>query len=220
MGHRPHAWPRWRPAELLRAADGAQYQAKRSGGDCVRFAAAPVTGVQEPGRGPRGRDRTPRLTGLLDDALAWLDGDGRDAPVEQRVQAVAELAAEALGAANWAVTVADGEDLRALAQTDRRVAPDVRVVRAAESWSLAEYPATREVLRRGGAFHVRTDDPDADAAERALLARIGRTQLLAAAAGGHLVELHGDEATPPMAWAVGPVRLLVREAATSAAPSA
>ena len=202
----------WRPAALLRAADGAQYQAKRGGGDCVRTAAAPVTGLREPARGHRTRDRAPRVAGLMDEALAWLDGDGRAAPVARRMQGVAELAAAALGAANWAVSIAVGDQLHTLAQTDRRLAPDVRVVRAADSWSLADYPATRDVLRRGGGFHVRSDDPAADAAERALLVGIGETQLLAAAAGGHLVELHGDAATPPMGWALSPFRLLVREA--------
>ena len=197
---------------MLRAADGAQYQAKRSGGDCVRTAAAPVTGPPEPGRGHRGRDQAPRVTGLMDDALAWLDGDGRAAPVAQRMQGVAELAAEALGAANWAVSRASGDALRTLAQTDRRLAPDVRVVRAADTWSLADYPATRDVLRRGGGLHVHTDDSAADPAERALLDRVGRSQLLAAAAAGHLVELHGDAATPRMGWALSPFRLLVREA--------
>ncbi len=161
----------WRPAALLRAADGAQYQAKRSGGDCVRTAAAPVTGPPEPGRGHRGRDQAPRVTGLMDDALAWLDGDGRAAPVAQRMQGVAELAAEALGAANWAVSRASGDALRTLAQTDRRLAPDVRVVRAADTWSLADYPATRDVLRarrraarahgrlRGGSRRARAAGP-------------------------------------------------------------
>ena len=100
------------------------------------------------------------------------------------------------------------------------VAPDVRVVRQGDIWSLADYPATGAVLERGGAFHVHAGDAAADPAERALLGRFGLSQLLAAAAGGHLLELHGDAATPPMAWALATVRLLVREAASPAGPSA
>ena len=224
------AEPAWRPAALLRAADGAQYQAKRSGGDCVRTAAAPVTALPAPRPGPRVRERLAPGTQLTEQALAWLDGDGRDAPVPRRVQAVAEFAAEALDAARWAVAEATGDALRTLAQTDRRVAPDVRVVRQKEgqslfrfggdTWSLADYSATAAVLERGGAFHLYADDAAADPDERALLGRFGLAQLLAAAAGGHLVELYGDAATPPMAWALATVRLLVREAASPAGPSA
>jgi hypothetical protein len=118
--------------------------------------------------------------------------------------------------------VATGNVLSTLAQTDRRLAPDVRVMPHQDEWTLADYPATAALLRRGGAFHVDAENAKADAAERALLQRFGRTQVLSAAAGVHLLELYGDEATPPMAWAVPVLRLLVREAVaapTTAAPS-
>ena len=89
-----------------------------------------------------------------------------------------------------------------------------------EEFRLADYPATLVIVRDGGAFHIDAEDPEADAAERALLSRRARTQVLAAGAAGHLVELYGDGATLPMGWAAAPLRLLVREAVSPAAPSA
>ena len=203
----------WRPAALLRAADGAQYQAKRGGGDCVRTAAAPVTGLREPARGHRTRDQAPRVAGLMEEALAWLDGDGRAAPVAQRMQGVAELAAAALGAANWAVSIAVRRPA-AHARADRPPAR-ARRPRASARPTRGRWPTTPPRATCSGAAAASTcaaTTPTADAAERALLVGIGKTQLLAAAAAGHLVELHGDAATPPMDWALSPFRLLVREA--------
>ena len=210
----------WRPAALLRAADVAQYQAKRSGGDCVRAAAAPVASAPERPRSLRTREREGRAGGLLDAVLGWLDGHARALPAARRVQGVAELAADALDASAWSVSAVgdDGETLRTVAHTDRRVAPDVRVVRQREAFRLADYPATRAAVR-GGGFHVHVRDAGADAAEAGLLRRARRTQVLAGGASGRLVELFGDDATPPMGWASAPLRLLVREA-TTAAPSA
>ena len=90
-------------------------------------------------------------------------------------------------------------------------------MRLAAAYRLADYPRTAAVLARGGAFHVETGDPAADPAEVALLHILGRTQVLAAGAGGFLVELYGDAGTPPMDWAANPVRLLVRAAVSEAA---
>ena len=173
------------------------------------------------GRGRCARaSRRRRAGGLLDEVLGWLDGDARALPAARRVQGVAELAADALDASAWSVSAVgdDGETLRTVAHTDRRVAPDVRVVRQREAFHLADYPATRSAVR-GGGFHVHVRDADADSAEAVLLRRARRTQVLAGGASGRLVELFGDDATPPMGWASAPLRLLVREA-TTAAPSA
>jgi len=213
--------PGWKPAQLLRAADVAQYQAKRSGGDCVHAAAAPAAGMSgKRHRAPSARDRGRAAESLQDATLAWLDGDAQGWSAARRVQGVAEFAADALDAASWSVSElsADGEAVCTVAHTDRRLGPDVRVVHQGEAFRLADYPRTRAVIG-GGAFHVDADEPGGDAAEAALLRRWGRTQLLAAGAGGQLVELFGDGATQPMAWAATVLRLLVREA-TSAAPSA
>jgi diguanylate cyclase (GGDEF)-like protein len=210
----------WKPAALLRAADVAQYQAKRSGGDCVRTAAAPVAAMPARSSALRTRERAGRYGGLLDGILGWLDGDARAWSPLRRVEGVAELAADALDASSWSVSAlsADGDTVRTMAHTDRRLGPDVRVVRQREAYRLGDYPLTRSAIA-GGAFHVNVDDPGADSSEAELLHRAGRAQLVAAGAGGQLVELFGDAATPSMAWAAAPLRLLVREA-TSAEPSA
>ena len=204
----------WRPAHLLRAADVAQYEAKRSGGDRVHAAVAPIAPVNLDRRTPRTRDQAARGGRLAESALAWLDGEGVSAPAARRVQAVAELAAEELDAASWSVSAAtdDGEDVETIARTDRRVGADVRVVRLGAAYRLADYPRTAAVLARGGAFHVETGDPAADPAEVALLHTLGRTQVLVAGAGGFLVELYGDTGTPPLGWAATALRLLLREA--------
>ena len=211
----------WKPADLLRAADVAQYQAKRSGGDRVHTAAAPVAGMGGARRpASRTRDRSRAAERLQDAALAWLDGEARGCPPGRRVQGVAEFAADALDAAAWSVSriSADGATVTTVAHTDRRLGAGVRVVRQRAAYHLADYPLTHAVLV-GGAFHVDAADPAADPAEAELLQRAGRTQLLAAGAAGELVELFGDAATEPMDWAANVLRLLVREA-TSAAPSA
>jgi diguanylate cyclase (GGDEF)-like protein len=205
--------PDWRPAALLRAADVAQYQAKRSGGDSVRAAAAPVATMPSRPAGLRTREQGGRAGGLLDGVLAWLDGEARGWSASRRTEGVAELVAEALDAASWSVSVlsADGGSVRTVAHTDRRLGPDVRVVRQRDVYALRDYPATRAAIA-GGAFHVHVDDRSADPAETEILRSAGRAQLLAAGAAGQLVELYGDAATPSLAWAAAPLRLLVREA--------
>ena len=212
----------WKPAALLRAADVAQYRAKRSGGGCLRTAAAPVAGPLARRPAERTRDRGSLAARLVDSALEWLDGPGRRAPAATRVQAVAEFAAEALDASSWSVSEerSDAGTVRTTAHTDRRLGAGARVVDQHEAFVLAAYPETLAIVRDGGVFHIDVEDSAADAAERKLLAERGRAQLLAAGAAGHLVELFGDDATLPMGWAAGPLRLLVREAASSAAPSA
>ena len=137
----------------------------------------------------------------------------------RRVQALAELAAEALDAASWSVSAVtpDGSQVETVARTDRRVGPGVRVVRLGAAYPLADYPGTAAIVQRGDSFYVSVDDPAADPAEAALLRELARAQLVAAGAGGFLVELYGDVGTPPMDWAVNPVRLLVRAAVSEAA---
>jgi hypothetical protein len=158
---------------------------------------------------------------LVEAAIAWLDGEGRDMPATRRLEAVAELASEALDAASWSVSevTPDGRSLHTVAHIDRRVGPGVRIVRQRDSYPLDSFPRTRRALRAGDAFHVDAADPGQEVAIGALLREAGRAQLLAGAAENRLVELFGDAWTPPMDWAASLLRLLVREA-TSAAPSA
>jgi diguanylate cyclase (GGDEF)-like protein len=197
----------WKPAELLRAADVAQYDAKSSGGACLRTAAPATLSGGPPPRPPaRARDSAPLAGGLVLTALAWLDGLGQHAPAPRRMQRVAELGAEALDAAAWAVSAGGGDTLMTVARAERRGEP---VAGGGDASPLEGHAAATAVLRRGGAFHADRTDP----AERALLDGCGAAQVLAAGAAGHLVELYGDERTLPMGWAAPTLRLLMREAA-------
>jgi len=211
----------WKPAALLRAADMAQYEAKRHGGNCLRTAADSITAPSQRRPAARTRDRARLAARIVDAALGWLDGPGRDASAARRVQAVAEIAAGALDASSWSVSEMsrDAGTVSTITYADRRLGAG-SVVDADETFLLADYPETLVVVRDGGGFHLDAEDPEADAAERMLLARSGRTQLLAAGASGQLVELYGDGATPPMGWATASLRLLVREAVSLAEPSA
>jgi len=125
-----------------------------------------------------------------------------------------------LDASSWSVSEMspDAGTVRTTTHADRRLGAD-SVVDAHETFLLADYPETLVTVRDGGAFHLDAEDPEADVAERLLLARSGRTQLLAAGASGQLVELYGDGATLPMGWAAAPLRLLVREAVSTAGPA-
>ena len=149
------------------------------------------------------------------------EGPGRDASAAKRAQAVAEIAAGALDASSWSVSEMspDAGTVRSVTHADRRLGAG-SVVDAHETFLLADYPQTLVIARDGGAFHLDSEDPEADVAERMLHARSGHTQLLAAGASGQLVELYGDGATLPMGWAAASPRLLVREAVSPAGPSA
>ncbi len=186
----------WKPAALLRAADIAQYEAKRSGGNCLRTATDSIMGPSKRRPAARTRDRAMLAARIVETALEWLDGPGRSASPAKRVQAVAEIAAGALDASAWSVseTSPDAGKLHTTAEADRRLGAG-SVVDANETFQLADYPETLAIVRDGGAFHLDAEDLGADVAERLLLVRNGHSQLLAAGASGQLVELYGDGAT-------------------------
>jgi len=211
----------WKPAALMRAADSAQYEAKRSGGNCLRTATDSITGPAQRRPAERTRDRAKIAVRIMQSALEWLDGPGRHARVPKRAQAVAEIAAAALDASAWSVseTSPDAGKLNTTAEADRRLGAG-SVVDANETFQLADYPETLAIVRDGGAFHLDAEDLGADVAERLLLVSTGHSQLLAAGASGQLVELYGDGATLAMGWAAASLRLLVREAVSPAARSA
>ena len=211
----------WKPAALLRAADSAQYEAKRNGGNCLRTATDSITGPSTRRPAARTRDRAKLAARIVEAALEWLDGPGRHAHADKRAQAVAEIAATALDASAWSVseTSLEAGAIHTTARADRRLGAG-SVTDAHETFLLAEYPETLAIVRDGGAIHLDAEDPEADSAERVLLVRRGRTQLLAAGAAGQLVELYGDGATLPMGWAAASLRLLVREAVRPAVRSA
>ena len=212
--------------DLFRAADAAQYAAKRVGGGSV-FVAEP--GLADPApeaasrrrfRDARPDDREALVRGVLD----VLDGDLAEADVALRLEAVAVAFAGTLDAAKWAISRrAPGAATVATAFAAERNA--VRFSVEDEEYPLADYPRTAAILERGGGFVVAADDVTADPAERALLAEWGHVAVLAAAAvdrdgAGWLVELFGDRhSAAGLTAALPELRLLVAEAVARAQPA-
>jgi diguanylate cyclase (GGDEF)-like protein len=210
------------PADLLRAADAALYRAKRNGGGQIFTA-----GSRAPERGVRGerralrrstrdrvRDAVQDLAERFDDELA------AEGPLE-RVEAVAQVLAEALNACAWAVsfTPAGSGTIHTVCTADTRDQrlQGLRLGSDNEVYAIEDYPATGRLIKAGaGAFVVRVDDAAGDSSERALLVEQGRTGVLAAAAADHdftwLLELYSDARTAPLEEALFECGLLVRAA--------
>jgi diguanylate cyclase (GGDEF)-like protein len=221
-----------RGGDLLRAADAAQYTAKRTGRNRVCVSDGHLEETWRAGRSERRAIRGRRhaasldLQRLLDDALDALDGALLARPALDRVEAVALGCAAAIDASAAVVSYrAAGSDL-----IDTVFANDARTSRSSgrrfgtlgESYESTKYPTTHRILESGGSFVVLADDPEADAAEKALLAEWGMAGVVAAAGvqhaeGAWLVELYADGATLPIEAIEAPLRLLVGEAVRSAA---
>ena len=163
------------PEQLLRAADAAQYAAKRRGGG--QFCTA-VAG-RDPAE-PAGDRRTfrgsveERVRAAAATAARLLDGDLLGRPVADRFEAVAQTFAEAVNAAAWAVSFAPaGSDvIHSICTADDRDTRlrGLRVGLEQEVYPLDEYPTTRRLIEAGsGTFLVERADPSADQAERELL---------------------------------------------------
>ena len=58
------------------------------------------------------------------------------------------------------------------------VRPPASLNNEAEEWSLAEFPATRQVLQNGRSMEVSVSDPDAEPSERRLLSQLGFARVL------------------------------------------
>jgi diguanylate cyclase (GGDEF)-like protein len=224
-----------RPGELLRAADAAQYTAKRSGRArvCVADGDAEASWRASSGerRAIRGRADGAVLdvAELLARAVEALDGAFEARPVFDRVEAAAHVAAEAVDATAMAISwLGDGRDLiETWFAGDRRVhrSTGKRFGADGESFPAADYPATAALLARGGSFVLHAGDEDADEAERALLAQYGMDAVLAVAVrdadgGAWLVEIYADGLTRPLEAAEPAVRLVVGEAVHGARPVA
>jgi diguanylate cyclase (GGDEF)-like protein len=214
-----------RPADLFRAADAAQYAAKRVGGGRVLVAEQGVPGpdASRPGAGRRRlRDAHPdEPAPLIAAMLEALDGPLAEASAADRVESVVSGFAHAFDAAGWAISVIEpgaGEARIRYSGVRDGDGPALRVRRDGETFSLADFPATEELVRRGGGFFVAVDDPDGDPAERAWLRGRDYRALITAAATGadgssHLAEIFCDERSGPLQDALPELRLLVGEAA-------
>ena len=207
--------------QLLRAADAAQYVAKRKGGGQVCTAA--------PDREPSSDDERrmfrgspeQRLRAAIDHLQLRLDGDLADASSLNRLEAVAATVAEAVNAAAWTVShaPAGGSIVRSIATADDRDERlrGVRVGLDDEVYSLADFPATAKLIEQGsGAFLMSCDDPLADQAECGLLRDLGYDSAIAAAAGDRdgvwLVEVYGDDASAGLPESRAALAVLVRAA--------
>ena len=96
-------------------------------------------------------------------------------------------------------------------------APDMRFTAHDETYALADYPLTAEVMEEGGGFAIEAADVGADPDERELLAQWGFTAVTAAAAiapdgSAWLVELYSDPRTHALPAALPELRLLAGEA--------
>ena len=210
----------------MRAADAAQYTAKRTGRRRVYIAQpqiphAPGTpDAAQPRRAMRDRDRDGvDLNRMLEDTLAQLDSPVlRNRRPLQRLSAVASCVGAALDSSAWTISFAErgAGTLRTMLVVEGRDQAGIHFDTEGESYDLETFPETVRILEAGGAFVVAAEDEEADEAERRLLEKWGLCAVLAAAApgpaGAWLIEVYADEDTRDLHTAAPYVRLLVAEA--------
>jgi diguanylate cyclase (GGDEF)-like protein len=213
-------------AELLRAADNAQYTAKRRGGG--RLCTADPDSLSDALAGARrasGRSVDPRLEQTAAELLAILDADLGDSPALDRIEAVAGAFSGALNAGAWAISTwtQGADDLRTVSTADDRASRlhGTRVELEHSVYLLDDFPETAALVRSGsGAFVVRVDDTTSDDAERALLRDLGFGSALVLAARGdgctYMLELYADAHSADLEPALVRAQLLLRIAAAPA----
>jgi diguanylate cyclase (GGDEF)-like protein len=211
--------------ELLRAADTAQYAAKRRGGGRLCTAdpqAAPVAADLGERRQVRAHQIEQRIEAISARTLRILDRDLGHYRVLDRIETVTVAFSATLNAAAWAisrwergsalmrtVSVADDRDSRLRG---------LRMGLANETYRLDDFPHTAQLLYDGsGGFVAHADDDHTDPAEQALLTEMGFDAVLMAAvahgSGAYLVELYADGQTAGFAAAGVRLQLLLRLAA-------
>ena len=197
------------PARLLRAADAAQYRAKRSA------SAIPVVAGRTATEPPADGDDTPlaerrqfRGRGsvdpgqTLDELLRRLDS-ADDGDPSRRLVVVAEVLAESIDGASWFVSCLPAGS----SVVETRVHTVVRrtereVYYIMDTFQVDEYPATYAALT-GRCVVVDVDDPRSDPAEVSLLMLGGLSEMVMcggrAPDGDHwVVEIVGDELSAPV----------------------
>ncbi len=222
-----------RPEQLMRAADAAQYAAKRRGGaqictagvnDTHELLAAAANPTQR--RRGRRRSQAERTEEACAKVLELLDTRLAQRATVDRLEAVSSALAEVVNAAGWTISFALSGDsvIRSLAAADDRdaILRGMRLGREDEIYSLSEYAPTKRLVDAGnGTFHIDRYDRSADPAERRLLEEIGFSGVLAAAAadtdGVYMVELYADGDTRELAGLGVSLSLLTRAAVASSA---
>ena len=205
------------PSELLCDADTALYAAKRTGrGRVVVAGAEPQVTPRPGGRRARRDGLEVDTAGLIDQGLRLLDGPLRAAPPLERLEGLATSLGASLRASAAAVSLCPhgGGEIETLFELDLRSgwSSGVRQGMDGTRYALDEYPRTAQLLAGGGSLHLYAGDEEADGAERALLAELGMTDVVIAAAadgrGAWLLELYGDPASADLSAVDGVLRLL------------
>ena len=210
------------PAQLLRAADAAQYEAKRRGGGQLRTAEAGLAGstATSERRSFRGSVDERLQTGVEQMAFKF-DGELAGASSLDRLEAMAVMLSEAVNAVAWTISYSKaGEDvIRSLSNASTRDARPrgLRVSLEHEVYPLADYPSSARLVEAGsGSFVVHREDASADPSERGLLGELGYDAVMAAASGDgrgtYLIEIYADGQSDPLSEADLALRLLARAA--------
>ena len=211
------------PSDILRAADSAQYAAKRRGGRqvCTAEASAAREFTGPRARGKR-RGLAERLETTTREVLDLLDGELQDHTTLDRLEVTTARFAEAVNAAAWTISFSEhgSTEIRSISTADDRDGRlrGIRVGLGDEVYELAEFPATARLVERGvGSFTVERHDRNADPSERELLAELGFTGVLASATsdvdGVWLLEIYADGDTTDLPQVDLRVQLTIRAAA-------
>jgi diguanylate cyclase (GGDEF)-like protein len=218
------------PEALMRAADAAQYVAKRQGGGqlCTAGADKPhealAAGLGR--RRSRRRGGSERMEEASSMVLAMLDTTLAERDTLDRLEAVCASFAEVINAAGWTISLSptDSNTIRSLCTAEGRDTRlrGIRLGLDHEVYALGEYPLTARMVAAGnGTFLVDRYDNDADPAERRLLIELDYSAVLAAAVsdadGTYLVELYADGDTRDLPGVTLPLSLLVRAAVATSA---
>jgi len=215
------------PTDLLRAADTAQYAAKRRGGGRLCTAdpsAQALSEEDEDRRQLRSRGIEQRLERTAERTMGLLDVELAHRRTLDRIETVAVTFAAALDAAAWAIWRWERGSpvIRSVSMANDRDTRlrGLRVGLSNEAYRLDEFPDTARLLTTGGgAFVARVDEEETDPAERRLLLKLGfATALVAVVAhgsGAYLVEIYGDAETLDPDPATMRLRLLLRLAAAA-----